>query len=148
QGQLSLRRSTAAEWEFANPTLKDGEFGYERDTRSLKIGDGTTPWNELPYVNPGNLTANIYQLAISIPYTLEGDTTPYYIKLNEHLRLTGNDPRHVVSARPGGAPQGGDVELSLRLNQVHIGVIRYLDGNRTGQLVLNQNITTLLPGAE
>jgi hypothetical protein len=32
-----------------NPILLSGEFGYETDTTYMKIGDGVTPWNYLPY---------------------------------------------------------------------------------------------------
>lgn len=43
------RRDTAANWTAANPTLASGEFGYETDTGKLKLGDGATAWNSLPY---------------------------------------------------------------------------------------------------
>ena len=48
---IKLRRGTAAEWTATNPTLALGEYGYETDTRKSKIGDGTTKWNSLPYLN-------------------------------------------------------------------------------------------------
>lgn len=47
--QIQIRRGSAAFWESENPILHDGEPGYERDTRRLKIGDGATHWRELPY---------------------------------------------------------------------------------------------------
>jgi hypothetical protein len=47
--QIQLRRGNAAFWDSENPILQDGEPGYERDTRRLKIGDGATHWRELPY---------------------------------------------------------------------------------------------------
>ena len=40
---------TAEALAAANPVLLAGEVVYESDTRRHKIGDGTTPWNELPY---------------------------------------------------------------------------------------------------
>jgi len=65
-----LRRGTAAEWSAANPILLAGEVGYERDvplttepsadtydytdpafgSGAIKIGDGVTRWNNLPYL--------------------------------------------------------------------------------------------------
>lgn len=48
---IKLRRGTAAQWTAVNPTLADGEPGYETDTEKLKIGDGTTDWANLDYVN-------------------------------------------------------------------------------------------------
>ena len=38
--QFQLRRGTAAEWAADNTLLAEGEFGYETDTLSVKLGDG------------------------------------------------------------------------------------------------------------
>ena len=46
---IQMRRDTAANWTAANPVLNAGEFGYESDTDSLKVGTGTTAWTSLPY---------------------------------------------------------------------------------------------------
>lgn len=57
---IQIRRDTAANWTSANPTLAQGEFGFETDTKKAKIGDGTTAWNSLAYVtisSTGNLVA-------------------------------------------------------------------------------------------
>jgi len=48
--QIQLRRGTAAQWEEVNPTLAEGELGFETDTKKIKVGDGTTAWNSLFYV--------------------------------------------------------------------------------------------------
>ena len=45
-------RKTLAEWQSENPVLRDGEFGVVSDgteTEWLKVGDGVTAWNSLPY---------------------------------------------------------------------------------------------------
>jgi len=47
--QIQLRRGTASQWTSANPTLADGEIGYETDTGKLKIGDGVAAWASLSY---------------------------------------------------------------------------------------------------
>jgi Major tropism determinant N-terminal domain len=46
---IKVRRDTAADWTAANPTLEEGEFGWESDTNFLKIGDGVTAWTTLDY---------------------------------------------------------------------------------------------------
>ena len=48
---FQVKRGTAARWEELNPILNPGEPGFEMDTFKLKIGNGSTPWKELPYVN-------------------------------------------------------------------------------------------------
>jgi hypothetical protein len=48
---IKLRRDTAANWTAANPILSSGEPGVETDTGKLKIGNGSTSWNTLPYIS-------------------------------------------------------------------------------------------------
>ena len=47
--RIQLRRDTAANWTSSNPTLAQGEVGYETDTRKFKIGNGSTAWTSLGY---------------------------------------------------------------------------------------------------
>lgn len=49
--QIQVRRGTASQWTSANPTLAAGEWGYETDTGFYKIGNGSTAWTSLAYVN-------------------------------------------------------------------------------------------------
>ena len=61
-GTIQFRRGTAALAISDNPTLEQGEPGFETNTNKLKIGDGVTDWNHLPYFgeyagNFGNLTS-------------------------------------------------------------------------------------------
>lgn len=51
--RIQHRRGTAAQWAATNPVLADGELGFERDTKIVKVGDGTTNWTSLlpPFVS-------------------------------------------------------------------------------------------------
>lgn len=51
---IQIRRDTASSWQSVNPVLAEGEIGYETDTKKIKIGDGTTAWNDLPYFKTGS----------------------------------------------------------------------------------------------
>ena len=49
---FQARRDTAANWNTNNPVLCDGEFGIVTDSDNenwLKVGDGVTPWKQLPF---------------------------------------------------------------------------------------------------
>ena len=46
---LQFKRGTAARWSTVNPVLAKGEPGFVYDKNKIKIGDGVTPWNQLPY---------------------------------------------------------------------------------------------------
>ena len=58
---MQQRRDTAANWTSNNPTLLSGEIGYETDTGYLKIGDGSTAWTSLGYIDGTKVSA--YPLA-------------------------------------------------------------------------------------
>lgn len=44
-----LRGDTAANLASINPVLARKEVGVEEDTLRTKVGDGATPWSDLPY---------------------------------------------------------------------------------------------------
>lgn len=48
---FKLRRGYQEAWEKNNPILEAGEPGFVIDKNLLKIGDGVTPWLDLPYIN-------------------------------------------------------------------------------------------------
>ena len=56
--RILIRRDTAAAWTAANPTLASGELGGETDTGKVKLGDGSTAWNSLPYQVGGVTSVN------------------------------------------------------------------------------------------
>jgi hypothetical protein len=45
---LQFRRDTSANWSAVNPTLLSGEPAYELNTQTMRVGDGVTPYNNLP----------------------------------------------------------------------------------------------------
>src|ERR1700761_2820393 len=47
--RIQFRRGTASSAVSANAILEEGEPGFETDTGKMKIGDGETAWNTLPY---------------------------------------------------------------------------------------------------
>lgn len=83
--KIQLRRDTSVNWTQNNPIPSSGEPCYETDTGKLKIGNGNTPYNSLPYIgnnsSGGGGSADItdlYQLQYgtesgSIPVTFSGN---------------------------------------------------------------------------
>lgn len=61
---FQLRRGTAAEWAEKNPVLRSGEPGVAIDTQRLKLGNGITPWNSLPYISNDNIVAEMIAAAV------------------------------------------------------------------------------------
>lgn len=50
--RLIVLARTAQEWSDKNLVLGEGQVGRVKgNTKLKKLGDGTTPWNDLPYVS-------------------------------------------------------------------------------------------------
>lgn len=48
---IQIRRDTTANWASADPTLAQGEIGYDLTLNKWKVGDASTPWSGLSFVN-------------------------------------------------------------------------------------------------
>jgi hypothetical protein len=48
--RIQVRRGTTSQWNTANPTLEEGEIGYNTTLGQMKIGDGATAWADLDYI--------------------------------------------------------------------------------------------------
>jgi hypothetical protein len=55
--------NTRSQWTALNPVLMAGEPGVESDTKNLKIGDGRTTWNTLPYFSSPSNWASFWDTA-------------------------------------------------------------------------------------
>lgn len=80
---FKLKRGTAARWEELNPILAQGEPGFVYDNNKLKIGDGVTHWNDLPYIEGKSEIIN-YNLSSNFPAL--GDPNVIY-KASDELSL-------------------------------------------------------------
>lgn len=56
---IQIRRDTEANWTSNNPVLAVGEFAYSTDTYKVKVGNGSSAWTALDYINstPAELSA-------------------------------------------------------------------------------------------
>ena len=52
---IQFKRGTAARWAELNLVLEAGQPGFVTDENRLKIGDGVTVWNDLPYIGEDNV---------------------------------------------------------------------------------------------
>lgn len=80
---LQLKRGTSSRWAELNLVLEAGEPGFVTDLNRLKIGDGITPWNELPYVGDHSIinAQTHYDFpsigAMNVLYKAEAEKTIY-----------------------------------------------------------------------
>lgn len=99
---FKFKRGTAARWAEVNPILAQGEPGFVYDTNSLKIGDGITAWNDLPYVVGKSEVVN-YFTAEDFPTI--GDETVIY-KASEEMSLYQYNPSTSTYEKLGGSGSG------------------------------------------
>jgi hypothetical protein len=55
---IQVRSATANAWANANPILTEREIAYDITKNAIKIGDGTSRWNSLPYLTAGTIMEN------------------------------------------------------------------------------------------
>lgn len=90
KARLQSRSHSVEEWEsLSDYVLLDGECGYVRNTHLFKIGDGKTPWQDLPWQD-----ASPYHPGQIVPATGSGTKAEVF---NDALLLSPVDK----TARPG-----------------------------------------------
>lgn len=48
---IQFKRGKSASWQSQATPLADGQPGYDKDRRKIKIGDGKSSWKDLPYAS-------------------------------------------------------------------------------------------------
>lgn len=86
-------RGTPQRWADQNPILGPAEPGVEIGSGQFKLGDGVTPWNDLPYfLNENGVVALIQGMAGS------GDGSGPDPRIGNMSDLTTDDKTLIVSA--------------------------------------------------
>jgi hypothetical protein len=106
-----LRGGTAEQWVAANPVLSNREPGLERDGQNtkIKIGDGVTPWIDLPYVEGGIPSEGAFNFSAEHTVSDVWDIT----------HNLGYEPAGVFVTDSGGTEWVGEVE-HLSVNRLTI----------------------------
>lgn len=85
RASLILKHGSSSDWLLANPILQAGELGIELDTGLMKVGDGSSNYKDLDYINiSSNKVEEIVEEKI-------GDTLSSYIQKPENF-TNGNLP--------------------------------------------------------
>jgi hypothetical protein len=92
--RFQLLRATKIEWSTKNPILRSGEPGIESDTARLKLGDGSTTWDNLEYVGDDiyneTILATVNLVDIKAGDTIEGKKVTELLKsiLSAYIKPT------------------------------------------------------------
>jgi hypothetical protein len=146
---LQFKRGTSRAFKKVNPILLCGEPAYEYDTKKLKVGDGFTRYNHLPYIGDHSKAKDgksAYQIWLDAGNTgtindfldsLVGEQgkSTYEIWLSLGHEGTVVDFIEAITGKPGEKGDKGDPGLSayeVWLQQGHTGTEDdYLDWLRS-----------------
>lgn len=101
-----FQRGTQSRWTALNVVLGPGEPGIELNTHRFKIGDGVTPWNDLPYfLNEDGVAAYVEAIIADIGST---GSDP---RIGSMTDLTTEDKTLLVAAINEVNAEGADLLL-------------------------------------
>lgn len=86
--KIRIKRGTTAQWNASTTALTPGELGYDLETKVIKIGDGTTLWNNLLPLNKFEID-EISQDAI---YSALTD----FVSVGNNITVEYNDPGNYI----------------------------------------------------
>ena len=104
---LQLKRGTAERWYTVNPILAIGEPGFVYDANKLKIGDGVTPWNELPYIE-GSASETVNLVPVDGSLIIKDNTIDIGISAEPGNALVKKNDGLYVGASTSGNYAAGD----------------------------------------
>lgn len=131
QAKLKVRSDTATNWQSNNPVLLRGEPAFETDTNKLKFGDGTSAYNDLPYVSSDAVTveANPTDEATQTLQKLTVGNTTYSIP-------SGADGAQIIKAEMATPPSYSTAELAAMVGtQTTVTNLTNLSDIRVGDVV-------------
>ena len=107
--RILIRADTSANWTAANPMLAKRELAYDQTAKALKVGNGRTRWNSLPYLGGGTPSSGP-ALSVLIGGTLKEQDADGLIDLSLKFYDSLDVPYPVRLAVTGGIYIDGELQ--------------------------------------
>lgn len=89
-----FKSKTLAQWTAENPVLGQGEPGFAIDVYRLKIGDGLTSWNDLPWlIGEGSEKQEVISATSSSDFPTAGDSSLIYKSYSDKTLYQWNEEK-------------------------------------------------------
>jgi hypothetical protein len=90
--RIRIRRGTTTQWDASTKILESGELGLDTTLNKLKVGNGSSLWSVLPYINvlPSELT-ELAQDAVELAITAGTGITKNYNDTANTITLAVDD---------------------------------------------------------
>ena len=167
---FKLRRDTATNWSSNNPTLADGEIGFDKTNSYIKIGDGSTAWNSLGQFTQseesvedfiGGMVTGNTETFITVTYDDSDGTLDFVVPVLDEDNLASNSATHLATQQSikayvdaqvtaqdldFTADSGGPANIDLDSETLGIGGSTGIDTSISGnnvQIAIDGTVTTL-----
>ena len=167
---FKLRRDTATNWSSNNPTLADGEIGFDKTNSYIKIGDGSTAWNSLGQFTQseesvedfiGGMVTGNTETFITVTYDDSDGTLDFVVPVLDEDNLASNSATHLATQQSikayvdaqvtaqdldFTADSGGPASIDLDSETLGIGGSTGIDTTISGnnvQIAIDGTVTTL-----
>lgn len=97
-GIIQNKIDTSTNFTTNNPILASGQFGVESDTNKIKMGNGTSTWNDLEYISGDNNGLKYTELPIPIKDSTDTEATltvPIYYSDKIKIDAIQNDLNNI-----------------------------------------------------
>ena len=102
---IQVVRNTSSGWQSANTVLSLNVIGLETDTDKKKVGNGSTAWNSLPYIEGGPLSLVDNAVSIDDNSTTVAASPPYAAVGTEGRWFNTNDGNTYIDINDGNSSQ-------------------------------------------
>jgi len=167
---FKIRRDTATNWSSNNPTLADGEIGFDKTNSYIKIGDGSTAWNSLGQFTQseesvedfiGGMVTGNTETFITVTYDDSDGTLDFVVPVLDEDNLASNSATHLATQQSikayvdaqvtaqdldFTADSGGPASIDLDSETLGIGGSTGIDTTISGnnvQIAIDGTVTTL-----
>jgi cytoskeletal protein CcmA (bactofilin family) len=138
---IQVRRGTAAEWTSANPVLAQGEIGFVTDENKFKVGNGSSAWSSLPY-----LQADAYIDSVVLGTDTTGDYVAQVTSSGDGISITGSgESASVVISNTGVVSLTGtanEIDVSASTGAVTLSLPAIINADTTGNAATASALAT------
>ena len=127
--KIRPRSGTAEEWKSANPVLWEKEIGFEYPSEGvgkglvkMKMGDGITPWNDLPYAIMDSYSDNSDSEFVKIEKTVDNEYFQMGIGITIYKNVCYVNIWNVIVKKTTTDPI--KIDLGIELPNTYMGVVQ------------------------
>jgi Major tropism determinant N-terminal domain len=138
---IQVRRDTLTNWNTNNPVLANGEIAFVTDQNKFKVGNGSSNFSSLPY-----LQADAYTDSVILGTDTTGDYVAQVTASGSGISVTGSGESASVTISNTGVTSltgtASEVEVSASTGAITIGLPSTINADTTGNAATATSLQT------